>query len=83
MPELVFLVEEAAEGGFVARALGASILTEGGQSACSASATGAVAPVPKGCAPREFRKARPYKHLPMQQRVWGDDSFVGWSGLCR
>ena len=28
MPELVFLVEEAAEGGFVARALGESIITE-------------------------------------------------------
>ncbi len=28
MSEIVFLVEEAAEGGFVARALGASIVTE-------------------------------------------------------
>lgn len=28
MSEVVFLVEEAAEGGFVARALGASIVTE-------------------------------------------------------
>jgi hypothetical protein len=28
MSELVFLIEEAAEGGFVARALGASIVTE-------------------------------------------------------
>jgi len=28
VPELVFLVEEAAEGGFVARALGESIVTE-------------------------------------------------------
>ena len=28
MTELVFLVEEAAEGGYVARALGASIITE-------------------------------------------------------
>lgn len=28
MSELVFLIEEAAEGGFIARALGASITTE-------------------------------------------------------
>lgn len=28
MTELVFLIEEAAEGGYVARALGASIFTE-------------------------------------------------------
>lgn len=28
MPELIFLVEEAPEGGFIARALGASIFTE-------------------------------------------------------
>ena len=28
MSEVVFLVEEAGEGGFVARALGASIITE-------------------------------------------------------
>jgi hypothetical protein len=29
MDELIFLVEEAAEGGYVARALGESIFTEG------------------------------------------------------
>jgi hypothetical protein len=29
MNELIFLVEEAAEGGFIARALGESIFTEG------------------------------------------------------
>lgn len=29
MSEVVFLVEEAPEGGFIARALGASIFTEG------------------------------------------------------
>lgn len=28
MSELIFLVEEAAEGGYIARALGASIFTE-------------------------------------------------------
>ena len=28
MDELIFLVEEAAEGGYIARALGASIFTE-------------------------------------------------------
>jgi len=28
MPELIFLVEDAPEGGFIARALGASIFTE-------------------------------------------------------
>jgi hypothetical protein len=29
MNEIIFIVEEAAEGGFIARALGASIITEG------------------------------------------------------
>ena len=29
MTELIFLVEEASEGGFAARALGASIFTQG------------------------------------------------------
>jgi len=29
MNEIIFIVEEAAEGGFIAKALGASIFTEG------------------------------------------------------
>lgn len=32
MTELVFLIEDAPEGGYVARALGASIVTEAGDS---------------------------------------------------
>jgi hypothetical protein len=74
MNEIIFLIEEAAEGGFTARALGESIFTE-------ADTLNAIRQQVRKAVNRHFDDGNAPKVIPLRKLYRnGAVDFIGWLG---